>query len=225
MQPSRPNSAQPGRAPAPPDRRTPPVSGNPLSCALPLSRSLPSGADLSVPVSSLACPSSLPASRARIASRRAVAPSTPLFSVCVVGLPYQFCPLRARRGLARAHSHTSPDFSAMMPAHASQLPFRSPLVPRAHPSPHFAHPRSPSRSALTAKRRQRPMPAFPTVQAAGDRARPPRAPPRGETPVPMPNFPYCALCPANFDLAGSRPRRTTVLARWPADLARSSSPV
>jgi hypothetical protein len=50
MQPSRPNSAQPGRAPAPPDRRTSPVSGSPLS------RSLPSGADLSVPVSSPAPP-------------------------------------------------------------------------------------------------------------------------------------------------------------------------
>jgi hypothetical protein len=41
----------------------------------------------------------------------------------------------------------------------------------------------------------------------------------------MPNFPYCALCSANFNFAGARPRQTAVLARWPADLARSSSPV
>jgi hypothetical protein len=65
---------------------------------------------------------------------------------------------------------------------------------------------------------------FPTVQAAGDRARPPRAPPRGETPVPVPNFLYCALCSANFTFAGAQPRQTAVLAWRPADLARSSSP-
>jgi hypothetical protein len=40
----------------------------------------------------------------------------------------------------------------------------------------------------------------------------------------MPNFPYCALCSANFTFADARPRRTVVLVRWPADLARSSSP-
>jgi hypothetical protein len=65
---------------------------------------------------------------------------------------------------------------------------------------------------------------FSAIQLAGDRSKPPRAPPRGETPVPVPNFPYCALCSANFTLAGARPRRSAVLTRWPADLARSSSP-
>jgi hypothetical protein len=40
----------------------------------------------------------------------------------------------------------------------------------------------------------------------------------------MPNFPYCALCSANFGFTGARPRRTAMLARWPADLACSSSP-
>jgi hypothetical protein len=40
----------------------------------------------------------------------------------------------------------------------------------------------------------------------------------------MPNFPYCALCSANFTIAGAQPRWSTVLARWLADLARSSSP-
>jgi hypothetical protein len=85
-------------------------------------------------------------------------------------------------------------------------------------------PRLISRSAHTANSLRRPAPAFPTIQLAGDRAKPPRAPPRGETPVPVPNFPYCALCSANFDFADARPRQTTVFVRWPADLARSSSP-
>jgi hypothetical protein len=56
------------------------------------------------------------------------------------------------------------------------------------------------------------------------RPKPPRAPPRGETPVPVPNFLYCALCSANFTFVGTWPRRSAVLAWWPADLARSSSP-
>jgi hypothetical protein len=46
---------------------------------------------------------------------RAVAPADPLFSLCAVGLPCQFCLLRARRGPARAHSRTSPGFSATTP--------------------------------------------------------------------------------------------------------------
>jgi hypothetical protein len=37
-------------------------------------------------------------------------------------------------------------------------------------------------------------------------------------------IPYCTLCSANFNLAGAWPRRTVVLAWWPTDLARSSSP-
>jgi hypothetical protein len=65
---------------------------------------------------------------------------------------------------------------------------------------------------------------FPAIQLVGDRAQPPRVLPRGETPVPVPNFPYCALCSSNFAFAGARLRRSAVLARWPADLARSSSP-
>jgi hypothetical protein len=93
------------------------------------------------------------------------------------------------------------------------------LEPRAHPSPHFArlHP-------LSASRRRRPAPAFPSIQLAGDRSKPPRASPRGETPIPESNFPYCAMCSSNFAFAGARPRRSAVLARWPADLARYSSP-
>jgi hypothetical protein len=102
--------------------------------------------------------------------------------------------------------------------------FRAPPVPRTH-SPHFTHPRPLSHFALAARRRRRPALTFPTVQLAGDRAKPPQAPPQGETPVPVPNFPYCALCSSNFAFAGARPRQSTALARWLADLARSSSPV
>jgi hypothetical protein len=141
-----------------------------------------------------------------------------------VGLPCQLCPPRARRGPASAHLRTSPDFLAATPAHAPISLLRAPLVPHARPSPHFAQLHPLTRSAHAASRRQRRAPAFSTVQAAGDRARPPRAPPRGETPVPVPNFPYCALSSANFNFARARPWRTAMLARWPADLARSSSP-
>jgi hypothetical protein len=132
-----------------------------------------------------------------------------------VGLPCQFRLLRARRGLTRAHSRTSPGFSATTPAHTPNSLFRAPPVPRAHPSPHFTRLHPLSRSAHAASRRRRAVPA----------SKPLRAPPRGETLVPVPNFPYCALCSSNFAFAGARPRRSAVLARWPVDLARSSSPV
>jgi hypothetical protein len=134
-------------------------------------------------------------------------PPCPLFSLCVVGLPCQFCLPRTRCGPARAHSRTSPGFSATMPAHAPSSLFRAPLVPRAHPSPHFAQLHPLSRSALAASHRRRPTPVFPAIHLTGDRAQPPRAPPRGETPVPMPNFLYCALCSSNFAFAGARPRQ------------------
>jgi hypothetical protein len=167
---------------------------------------------------------SLSVSRARFASAELLPLRVLLFSLCGVGLSCQFRLLRARRGLARAHSRTSPGFSATTPAHVPNSLFRAPLVPRTRPSPHFAHPRPLSRSALATKRRRRPASVFPAIHLAGDRAKPPRAPPRGETPVPVPNFPYCALCSSNFAFADARPRRSVVLAWWPADLARSSSP-
>jgi hypothetical protein len=166
---------------------------------------------------------SLFVSRARSASRQAVAPHVPFSSLCVVDPTCQFRPLRAHRGPARAHSRTSLDFSATTPTHAPNSLFRAPPVPCTRPSPHFAHPRPLSRSALAARRRRRPASAFPTIQLTGDRAKPPRALPLGETPVPVPNFPYCTLCSSNFAFAGARPRWSTVLARWPADLAWSSS--
>jgi hypothetical protein len=124
-----------------------------------------------------ACPRSLFISRARIASLRAVAPRTPFFSLCVVGLPCQFRSLRARRGPRRAHSRTLPDFSATMPAHVPSSLLRAPPVPRALSSPHFAQLHPLSRSALVARRHRRPTPAFPTIQLGEDRAKPPRAPP------------------------------------------------
>jgi hypothetical protein len=185
-------------------------------------RSLPSGADLSVPVFFPArSPSLCLASPDRQLSSRCLA--CPLFSLCAVGLLCQFRLLRARRGSARAHSRTSPGFSATTPAHAPSSFFRAPPVPRAHPSPHFTHLRPLSRTALAASRRRRPALAFPTVQHAGDRAKPSRAPSRGGTSVPVPNFPYCALCSSNFALVGARPRRSAVLARWSADLVWFSS--
>jgi hypothetical protein len=122
------------------------------------------------------------------------------------------------------HSRTSLGFSATTPAHTPSSLFRAPPVPHAHSSPHFTHLRPLSRTAHAASHRRRPMPAFLAIQLAGDRSKPPRAPPRGEILVPVPNFPYCAPCSINFAFAGARPRRSAVLARWPADLARSSSP-
>jgi hypothetical protein len=110
----------------------------------------------------------------------------------------------------------------MSPAHAPSSLLRAPPMPRTRPSPYFTQLCPLSRSALAGRHRRRPAPAFPIIQLTGDRTKPPRAPPRGETPVPVPNFPYCALWLANFGIAGARPWRSAVLVRWPADLARSS---
>jgi hypothetical protein len=226
-QPNRPKSARPGRAPACPRRLT---GGPRLSAAgFPRARP-PSLARCPVgPICRRKFPSparslSLSFSRARIASRRAVAPCAPFFSLRDVGLPYQFRPHLARRGPARAHSRTSPDFSATTPAHAPSSLVRAPPVPHAHPSPHFAQLHPLSRSAHAASRCRTPVPAFPAIQHAGDRSKPPRAPPRGDTLIPVPSFPYCALCSANFTFADARSRQSAMLARWPADLAQSSSP-
>jgi hypothetical protein len=207
-----------------PDRRTPPVSGS-----SPRARR-PSLARCSVDPTcrcQLLRPLALPPSlcfTGPIRQRRAIAPVRPPFSLCAVGLPCQIRLPRARRGPARAHSRTSPGFSATTPAHAPSSLFRAPLVPRTHPSPHFAQLHPLSRSAHAASNRRRPTPVFPAIQLVGDRSKPPRAPPRGETPIPVPNFLYCALCSSNFAFVGARPRRSAVLARCPADSAQSSSP-
>jgi hypothetical protein len=151
-------------------------------------------------------------------------PRAPLSSLFAVGQPCQFCLLCTHRGPARAHSRTSPGFLATTSAHAPNPLHKAPLVPHAHPSPHFVQLHPLSCFALAASRRRRPAPAFPAIQLVEDRAKPPRASPRGEIPVPVPNFPHCALCSSNFAFAGARPRRSAVLARWPTDLARSSPP-
>jgi hypothetical protein len=151
-------------------------------------------------------------------------PRASLFSLSAPWASPVSSALSARhRGPARAHSRASPGFSATRPAHAPSSLYRALLVPRAHPSLHFAQPHPLSRSVLAASRHWRPASASPAIQLAGVRAKPPRAPPRGETPLPMPNFFYCALCLVNFTLAGVRPRRSVVLAWWPADLARFGS--
>jgi hypothetical protein len=93
-------------------------------------------------------------------------PRASLFSLCVVGQPCQLRPLR-----------TSSGFSAMTPTLVSSSLLIAPPMPRAHPSPHFAHPRPLSRSTLAASSRRRPAPTSSTIQLAGDRSKPPRAPP------------------------------------------------
>jgi hypothetical protein len=195
-----------------------------LAHPLSLSRSLPSGADLSAPVYFARSLSLSLYFAGPVCQCRAIAPSVPLFSLYAVDPPCQIRLPRARRGPARAHSRTSPGFSATTPAHAPSSLYRVLPVPHAHPSPHFAHYHPLSRFALAASRRRRPAPASPAIQLAGDHPKPPRAPLRGERPVSVPNFLYCALCSFNFAFADARPWRSAVLARWPADLARSSSP-
>jgi hypothetical protein len=95
---------------------------------------------------------------------RAIATARPLFSLCAVGLSCQFRLLRARRGPARAHSRTSPGFSATMPAHASSSLFGAPPVP----------PRTPSLSLALCPRRQTPPETRACVPDHSARRRPPQ---------------------------------------------------
>jgi hypothetical protein len=138
--------------------------------------------------------------------------------------PCQFRLPRARCGPARAHSRTSPGFSATTPLTRPAL-FLEPYQHPAHTPRLISH-------SFTLSR------ALPTPPAAAGDPRPcsrpssspeiapslPELHPQGETPVPVPKFLYYAMCSSNFSFAGARPRRSAVLARWPADLARSSSP-
>jgi hypothetical protein len=167
-QPKPAQSAQPGRASAPSDRRTPPISGNSPSRAPSLPRSLPSGASLLVPV--FFPTRSLSLSRGLGPPVVEPLPHTPLSSLsapwaCLVSsAPTAFAVdqrvrISARRWISR------PRRSPTRPA-----PF---LEPRAHPSPHFAQLRPLSRSAHATSRRRRPAPTFPAIQLAGDRSKPP----------------------------------------------------
>jgi hypothetical protein len=160
-------------------------------CALPLSLAAQWGRPVG---GSPSCALSLSLSRG---------PSSPMTSRC----PRASSFLSLRRGPVLSvppSSRTSPGFSATTPSHAPSSLLRAPLMPRTRPSPHFAHPRPLSRSTLVVRRRRRPEPAFPAIKLTGDRPKPPRAPPRGETTLPVPNFPYCALCSSNFAFAGAR---------------------
>jgi hypothetical protein len=149
---------------------------------------------------------------------RAVALARPLFSLSLRRGPALSVPPSPRSPWtgACALAHVV-GFLGHDAAHAPNSLFRAPPVPRAHPSPHFARLHPLSRSAHVASRRRRPAPAFPAIQLTGDRSKPPRAPPRCETSVPVHNFPYCALCSSNFAFAGARPRWSAALAGWPTD--------
>jgi hypothetical protein len=87
-----PNSAQPGRAPTPPNRWAPPISGGSLPCVLTLSLSLPSGARLSALVA-LACAFlSLSASCACFAKHQTVTPGRLLSLSLSHGTPLSVLP-------------------------------------------------------------------------------------------------------------------------------------
>jgi hypothetical protein len=123
-------SAQPGRAPARPCRLTggPRLSAAILPHARPPSLArCPFGPACWRQFSSPRAPYLYLAGRS--ASHRAVAPHTPFSSLCAVDPTCQFRPLRACHGPARAHSRTSPDFSATTPAHAPSSLLRALRTP------------------------------------------------------------------------------------------------
>jgi hypothetical protein len=159
----------------------------------PPSRSLSSGADLSAPVFfTRALILSLPRGSGSLVAEPL--PRTPPFlSLCAVDPPCQIRPPRARRGPARVHSRTSPDFSATTTAHAPTSLLRAPPVPRARPLPHFAQLHPLSRSAHAASRRRRPAPAFPTSMPPETAPSLPELCPKVRHLSPCPIFPI-ALC-------------------------------
>jgi hypothetical protein len=110
------------RAPASPDRRAPPVIDCFLSRALSLSPSARWGQHVGA---------SCFAPRASLFSlclvgpfcqALSLCPRAPFLSLCAVDPPYQFRPHCLRRGPARAHSRTSPEFLATTPTHAHLAP-------------------------------------------------------------------------------------------------------
>jgi hypothetical protein len=173
------------------------------------------------PVRSLSL--SLSVSRAQFASAEPLPPHV-LFSLsvswaCLVSSAF-FALAVDRR--VRTHARRRVSRPRRPPTHPT--PF---LEPASAPHSPLASFPTPSPSLVLCPCRQTPSETrarVPTIQLAEDRAKPPRAPPRGETLILVPNFPYCALCLSNFTFAGARPRRSVVLARWLVDLARSSSP-
>jgi hypothetical protein len=183
-----------------------------------LSRSLPSGPNLSAPVTSFSlfrgpgspvpnrCSRTSPFLSLCRGPALSVPPSTrpPWTSACALAHVAGFLGHDAR-------PHTQ--LSSYSPASAP----RTPLASFHTPSP----------SMMLCPRRQPPPETRARVPGHPAYRRPlqaSRAPPQGETTVLVPNFSYCALCSSNFAFAGARPRRSAVLARWPADLVRFSSP-
>jgi hypothetical protein len=133
-------------------------------------------------------------------------------------------PDRRTPSVSGTSNSCAPSLSCCLMGPTYRRQFPSPIRSLSISWARFAQLHPLSHSAHAASCRRRPVPVFPAIQLARDRSKPPRAPPQGETPVPVPNFPYCALCSANFTFTGARPRQSAVLAWWPADLARSSSP-
>jgi hypothetical protein len=169
-QPSRPKSAQPGRAPTLSDRRTPPVNDSSPSRAPSLSHSLPSGADLSAPVFLPARSLSLPLSHRPGSPVAESLPRAPLSSLSASwACPVSSAPSALavdRRVRTRAHRRISrPRRPPMRPApfleprqcptHTPRLISHNSALSRALPTPPAAvgdpRPRSwPSSSAETA---------------------------------------------------------------------------
>jgi hypothetical protein len=116
-------AAQLGRAPTRPRR---PTGGPRLSAAvLPRARPPSLARCLVGPTCRRQFPSSVRSLclAGLVCQCQAVAPARLLFSLCTVGLPCQFRLPRSHRGLASAHSRTSPGFSTTTPAHAPSSPF------------------------------------------------------------------------------------------------------
>jgi hypothetical protein len=145
-------------------------------------RRLTGGPRLSAAILPRARPPSLARGPVGPICRRQFLSPTHSVSLCLAGpdrQPPSHCPthpflLSLRRGpylsvlppsaLAMdRHVRTSSDLPATTPAHVPSSLLRAPPVPRAHPSPHFAQLHPLSRSALVARRRQRPAPVFPTI--------------------------------------------------------------
>jgi hypothetical protein len=142
-----------------------------------------------------------------------------------MGQPCQFCLLRASPWTGACSLAHVVWFLCHDACPRAQLSSYSPAGAPHTPLTSF---RIPSPSLALCPRRQPPPETRARVPDHPARWSPRQASPssaQGETPVPVPNFPYCALCSSNFAFAGARPRRSTALGRWPADLARSSSPV
>jgi hypothetical protein len=156
---------------------------------------------------------SLSVSRAPSASRRIVAPHTPFSSLCAVDPTYQFHPLRARRGPARAHSRTSSDFSATTPP-TRPAPFLEPRQCPAHT--HHLILRS------IALSRALPMPPA----AAGDprpRSWPSSSP---ETAPSLPEVRHSPLCPISLIVPCVRPiSPSPVLGRGGPPCSRGGRPI